>query len=82
MRDSVTLTKSVTSVASTFESGPSCGIQQGMEQLETKTRMDLMKFVCSFAWTDLKVTDQERAKWGVPPLAEAKKREKAMNTPD
>ncbi|MFO1076896.1 MAG: TerB family tellurite resistance protein [Planctomycetota bacterium] len=28
--------------------------------LDAKARMDLMKFVCSFAWTDLKVTQPER----------------------
>ena len=28
--------------------------------LSTAARMNLMKFVCSFAWTDLKVTQLER----------------------
>ena len=28
--------------------------------LEPEARMNLMKFVCSFAWTDLKVTQSER----------------------
>lgn len=29
-------------------------------KLDAKARMDLMRFVCSFAWTDLKVQQQER----------------------
>ena len=29
-------------------------------KLEAAARMNLMKFVCSFAWTDLKVTQSER----------------------
>ncbi|MCR9244961.1 MAG: TerB family tellurite resistance protein [bacterium] len=28
--------------------------------LDPQARMNLMKFVCSFAWTDLKVTQDER----------------------
>jgi hypothetical protein len=30
---------------------------------------------------DPSITDEERAKWNVPPLAEAKKRAEALNTP-
>lgn len=29
-------------------------------KLDPAARMDLLKFVCSFAWTDLRVTQQER----------------------
>lgn len=29
-------------------------------KLDASARMNLMKFVCSFAWTDLRVTQQER----------------------
>ncbi len=29
-------------------------------KLDAEARMNLMKFVCSFAWTDLKVTQSER----------------------
>lgn len=29
-------------------------------KLDARARMNLMKFVCSFAWTDLKVTQEER----------------------
>lgn len=31
-----------------------------MKQLEREDRLRLLKFVCSFAWTDLKITDAER----------------------
>lgn len=32
-----------------------------MKQLAHGERMRLLEFVCSFAWTDLRVTDRERA---------------------
>ena len=32
-----------------------------MNQLDTAARLRLMKFVCSFAWADLKVNVAERA---------------------
>ncbi len=32
-----------------------------MQQLSPKDRMRLLEFVCSFAWTDLRVSDAERA---------------------
>ena len=32
-----------------------------MEQLTRDQRLRLLKFVCSFAWADLRVTDAERA---------------------
>lgn len=32
-----------------------------MKQLSRDDRMRLLKFVCSFAWADLRITDQERA---------------------
>ena len=32
-----------------------------LEQLDRRDRMRLMKFVCSFAWADLEVRDEERA---------------------
>lgn len=32
-----------------------------MEQLTRDQRLRLLKFVCSFAWADLRVTDPERA---------------------
>lgn len=31
-----------------------------LEQLERRDRMRLMKFVCSFAWADLEIRDEER----------------------
>jgi uncharacterized tellurite resistance protein B-like protein len=32
-----------------------------MQQLTSTQRLSLMKFVCSFAWADLRVTEPERA---------------------
>lgn len=32
-----------------------------MRNLSREDRLRLMKFVCSFAWTDLRVTDEERS---------------------
>jgi hypothetical protein len=32
-----------------------------MKQLSPADRMRLLKFVCSFAWTDLRISDEERA---------------------
>lgn len=31
-----------------------------LEKLDREARLQLMKFVCSFAWADLEVADQER----------------------
>ena len=31
-----------------------------MRELEKDDRLRLLRFVCSFAWTDLKITDEER----------------------
>jgi uncharacterized tellurite resistance protein B-like protein len=32
-----------------------------LDQLDQRERMRLMKFVCSFAWADLEIRDEERA---------------------
>ena len=32
-----------------------------MKRLDRTSRLRLLEFVCSFAWTDLEVTDAERA---------------------
>ena len=31
-----------------------------LEKLDREARLQLMKFVCSFAWADLEIADQER----------------------
>lgn len=31
-----------------------------LDQLDREDRLQLMRFVCSFAWADLEITDQER----------------------
>ena len=33
----------------------------GLSNLDREERLRLMKFVCSFAWADLEVADQERS---------------------
>jgi hypothetical protein len=43
-----------------------------MQDLSQEDRLRLLKFVCSFAWTDLKISDEERSlvrrlveRWGL-----------------
>ena len=35
-------------------------MSDGLEVLNSRERLDLLKFVCSFAWADLEVRPQER----------------------